>query len=778
MRGADLKSASGLRPLSAFVVISGVVLAVVLRVSFLVLASDVSALELSVAKERGVEPAYAIEDRNGVPLAVFLDRLELEMSPRSMWQAHTPDYMAQVIADALGPSFEAEDLLERMLPDAVDGLIEVDAWRLDGDAAGRLDEWIRGDGKWSREASEPVPGIGLRVLAPDSQAGQADESTVEYHLVWAPDIVLSADTRASHGKARGPLRWSRDLADAIGETVLGPLGEDAGDEERRQRRDRVWRALMPSRWCCAATGVPPDRALPLSDLLGAEAVERHQMKLVSSRERQYPAGELDVLGRWGFVDDGQTAPEAYSGLERLCDQLLAGDEWSWIDLSPGSYDYRREKPARLALRPYFLGRSEATPPPRVGVTLDIGLQRMVRERLETVMEEHRPAVALAICVDVESGAVLAVDGIYRYPMAAFPPLKHQFMPGSTFKVLTMATALEAGVVHASEEFEVGTGRWELRIDGGSRTISEAEGSRHGRLRAEECLAYSVNAGLVQIGLRIDSGFFHETLKNLEYGEFPRVGLGGEEPGLVPSLPWKRRFSHASVSFGYEILTTLWQHMQGLCTVVRGGAFKALRIAGSVDFDGRRYDLERGTERVVFSQETCDTVRGMMELGASVGTGKDHNRDDILMGTKTGTAERVSTEVCLHVWGRRVEELTEAGLPVTRAEYTRLGGQRVEHGRCHTSSMFVFGRRADTTQPGAERELAVLVVVDEPLGGEHFGSRVAGPAAMDILVEALGITRDGRAPTPEIVPGFAPSFGSIVPSLADSEREQPWNREIR
>jgi cell division protein FtsI/penicillin-binding protein 2 len=771
MRRADLQSASGLRPLSAFVVVSGVVLAVVVRVAVLVLSGDVSARELAVAKEHGVEPAYAIDDRNGVPLAIFLDRLELEMSPRAMWQAHTPDYMAAVIADVLGPPFEDGTLLENMLPDAKNGIIEVGAWRLDESAARRVDAWIRGEGEWERDAPGPVPGIGLR---PVEGADDGDDAP-SYRLTWAPELLLSRETRASHGAGRGPLRWSRHVADAIGDAVLGPLdrsGANAGDEGRRRRRDDVWKALMPSMWCRAAAGVRPDRALPLSDLLATEAVERHQMKLVSARDRQYPAGEFDVLGRWGFVDDGQAQPEACSGLERLCDQLLSGDEWSWIELSPGAYAYRREKPARLALRPYFLGRAEATPPPRVSVTFDVALQRMVRARLEEAMAEHRPAVALAICVEVESGDVLAVDGMYAYPMAAFPPLKHLFMPGSTFKLLTMATALEAGVVHALEEFEVGDGKWALHEDGGTRIISEAEGSKHGRLRAEECLAHSVNAGLVQIGLRIDAGFFHGRLKAMDYGNYPDVGLGGEEPGYVPDLPWKRRFSHASVSYGYEILTTLWQHMQGLCTILRGGRFRELRIARAVDFDGSRYGLDRGAERVVFSRATCDTVRGMMELGARIGTGRDHYRDDIMMGTKTGTAERVASEVCLHVWGRRVEELSEAGRSVTNAEYKRLGGQREEHGTCHTSSMLAFGRL-----PRDDRELAVLVVMDEPRSDEHFGSRVAGPAAMDILVEALGITRGGQLPTPELVPGFAASPLPSGSTLVDSEREQPWNREV-
>ena len=86
---------------------------------------------------------------------------------------------------------------------------------------------------------------------------------------------------------------------------------------------------------------------------------------------------------------------------------------------------------------------------------------------------------------------------------------------------------------------------------------------------------------------------------------------------------------------------------------------------------------------------------MMELGAREGTGKDLYRDDIVMGTKTGTAERVSTEVCLHVYGRAALALREAGQPVPSRLYRELRGQREEHGRCHTSSIIAVGKRPGT-----------------------------------------------------------------------------------
>ncbi len=757
MRTPDLTSESGLRPLSAIVVIAFVVFVVMLRVTYLALGESVGTRKLAVLRETGMKPAYSIEDRRGTPLAVFLERLDLVMSPQSMWQAHTPDYMAVELANQLGPDVHPSELLALMLPDAKDGVIRVDRWEIDAAAAERIDRWIRGEHEWERDAVGSLPGIGFE-LSPGGDP----------QLLWKPVELLSRETRKTFGQTTSPQLWTRKIADSLGSALFGPLDETATDADRKNRRREIWSGLMPTQFCRAALSISPERSLPLSTLLRREGVEPVQMSLASTRAREYPSGDFPVLGQWGFTQDGQLEAEPYGGLESLCDDILSDGAWSWLEPIPGSYDYRRERPARLKLRPYYLGRAEGTGAPAVRVTMDVSLQRFLRRRLERVMVENEPAVAMAIAVDLASGEVLAADGIHTYGMAAFAPVKHQFMPGSTFKLVTMATALDAGVVQPSDTFQVDNGEWVLWVDGKSRVIHEAEGSKHGLITAEEGLAYSVNAALVQIGLKIPAELFSDRLKSLGYGQRVDANLGGEESGLVPQLPWSRRFAHASVCYGYEISTTLWQHMQALTTILRGGVYKPLRIADSVVHDGQRYPLEKSEPIRVFESETCRTVRGMMELGAREGTGRDLYRDDIVMGTKTGTAERVKTEVCLHVFGRAAAALREAGKPVPNSLYRQLRGVREEHSRCHTSSIVAVGKL-----PGDDREVAVFVVVDEPRVGGHFGSKVAGPAAMDILVEALGITRGGTETKRDLLPGFAASIVDPGPRMSDEAREQPW-----
>ena len=98
--GETLASASGLRPMSAFVVIGVVLVAVAVRTT--VVAANGEGLPTEEPRiERGYDPAYTIVDREGRELSRFVTRFDLELSPRAMWQQHTPERMAARLADVL-----------------------------------------------------------------------------------------------------------------------------------------------------------------------------------------------------------------------------------------------------------------------------------------------------------------------------------------------------------------------------------------------------------------------------------------------------------------------------------------------------------------------------------------------------------------------------------------------------------------------------------------------------------------------------------------------------
>ena len=114
MRGS-FSSASGLRPVSAFVVVAVVLALVGGRVTSMALHSD-GPRRPRTQSEEGFSPGCTVVDASGRRLAAFSERYELQISPRAMWQAHTPDRMARVLSEVIGGSPDAETILERMLP--------------------------------------------------------------------------------------------------------------------------------------------------------------------------------------------------------------------------------------------------------------------------------------------------------------------------------------------------------------------------------------------------------------------------------------------------------------------------------------------------------------------------------------------------------------------------------------------------------------------------------------------------------------------------------------
>jgi cell division protein FtsI/penicillin-binding protein 2 len=282
--------------------------------------------------------------------------------------------------------------------------------------------------------------------------------------------------------------------------------------------------------------------------------------------------------------------------------------------------------------------------------------------------------------------------------------------------------------------------------------------------------------MTQVGISVDGAWFHEKLAQLHYGRKPGTELGPESAGLLYKLPWDKRNDQASVSFGHQIEVTLWQHAAALAAVLRGGRWRPLRLLDSVSQEGAGRPLPPApfdpARDQVFSAATSRELRAMMELGARAGTGRPvcAKRDDLRLASKTGTAQKLALEMCQHAYGQAIDRAAQSGRGLTKAEYQALRTRGPAHGgSCYTSSMCLLGSRA-----GVEREVLVLVVVDEPTKGGHFGSSVAGPCALAILDEALGVTRGGQPALAAIASEFSPD----CELSAETPWEQPWREALR
>lgn len=597
-------------------------------------------------------------------------------------------------------------------------------------------------------------------------------------------------------------------------------------ERVERLRDVVWAELMPARFRVLARGVDPDTAHRLRAMMRDEAISPWQMKLEPRTERRHPTrpgtrpaapsvsssvpavasadDAFTLLGHWGVLDEGRATDRAerdrerrphvfpwetaadpfaayreslvverrpWSGIELLCQTELENGPWSTLAAPAAVRTYgrrvrhlARDRAKRFegGVPNYFESLVEASETPRVEVTLDAELQEIMHAELGVLMERHRPALAMGIAVDVESGDVLALDARSLYGYSGYAPLLHEFTPGSTFKAVIMALALDAGHVTPEESLETFAPRGVKVTEGRySRIIREAQGApKEPRITAAQGLAHSVNAVLVQVALRFSAAELRGRLVELGYGQTPGAGLGPERDGFLRDLDrgtWSRANTHASVGFGHEVSVTLWQHAAGLATILRGGERRPLRLIRALERDGLRYERPLEDGQRVLSERACADVRAMLAMGAEVGTGHRVAHPELhpefeWIGSKTGTTEKVETEPCVHL---ELEALAEAAMgrrTWNKAERKKLLSQPPRHRRprCYTSSMMAAARGE---RDGETRQILVLVVADDPTGEDHFGSRVSGRTAVAVLRQAFGLPRahgdedeGARAPT--------------------------------
>jgi cell division protein FtsI/penicillin-binding protein 2 len=607
-------------------------------------------------------------------------------------------------------------------------------------------------------------------------------------------------------------------------------------DKRAYLANAIWAELCPTTYRSLAKGVEPNVAHGVAELLRSETVSPWQVQLLPSMRRFQPVredplkmtamgegapGTLDpfaVLGHWGVLgkEDAQAqalrdrdksphllswdAPgdpvqarasdlarqwKPWSGLERLCQTILedSGVAESW-DQYTRTYTVRNRRLARdrrvrwpdREVPDYYQDASLADAPLELHTTLDAQLQFELHAELLRTMERFDPALAMGICVDVETGRVLAVDGVQAYPGGRFLPTQHVFTPGSTFKAVIMAAALDRGVVAPDSLFKTFYPSGIVVREGRShRTIREAEGAPDAaEIEARQGLAQSVNAVLVQIGLRLEAADLRGLLVKMGYGSKPGVGLGSEGVGYLPKLKkgtWSRVHTHASITFGHELGVTLWQHAQGLATLARGGEFLPLSLVDSVNQGENFHEFDRGGPQRVLSAKACEQVLEMMEIGAQTGTGRRVASPTIcpefeFLGTKTGTTEKVKSEVCIHVELQHAADHRAANTACSRACYKSLKGKRNHKGlreTCYTSSMCAVGR---LTEDGPT--LLTLIVVEDARSKKKFGADVAGSSAILLLRRALGLSAETGRDLTLSVPQ--------LPAHAFGEYDLPWLEE--
>ncbi|MBF0171348.1 MAG: penicillin-binding protein 2 [Nitrospinae bacterium] len=353
--------------------------------------------------------------------------------------------------------------------------------------------------------------------------------------------------------------------------------------------------------------------------------------------------------------------------------------------------------------------AEEAQPADLVLTLDERIQYITETALARQVAATGAKRGVAIVMDPYTGRIVAIGEQPKFNGNNFGAYSNQWWrsmavsgvvePGSTFKLITVAAALEEGLVAPDETIDCEMGRYQV----GRHTFKEAKQKRYGLMTVQEVLEKSSNIGAIKIAERLGPDKLAEYLARFGFGEKTGVDLPGEATGLLrPVKKWSAT-SLPSISFGQEVGVTPLQLTSAVAAVANGGWLMRPRLAlgfarGKTLVD----EIKPQAIRRVISARTAAQLTGMMRTVVADGTGGAAKVEGFAVAGKTGTAQKID--------------------PAT-------GGYSEEKFLSSFAGFF----------PADRPRLVIVVMIDEPKG-VSWGGAVAGPVFSEIADRAARILR--------------------------------------
>jgi cell division protein FtsI (penicillin-binding protein 3) len=363
-------------------------------------------------------------------------------------------------------------------------------------------------------------------------------------------------------------------------------------------------------------------------------------------------------------------------------------------------------------------------------TIDRKVQFFVERELRAVAEKTHAAGVSIIVMDPNSGAILANANWPTYSpnrytdfptanWATNPSVAMTYEPGSTFKPVTVAAALEEGLATPDERIFCGNGS--IVVHG--RTIKDHD--PYGWLTVSEIVQNSSNVGAIILGQRVGADTLKSYIDRFGFGQKTAIDLPYEEAGVVHKVEDWGKTSIASISMGHELTVTPMQIAVMISTIANGGIRYKPYLVQKIDDPRRGITEIKPSGTRVIATTTAQQLREMLEDVVTDGTAKTSRLEGYRAAGKTGTAQKVDT--------------------VNRRYFQNK----------YVSSFAGF-------VPVSNPKLAIVVVIDDPKG-QHYGGMIAAPVFKRIAEQALR----AMSVFPDI-PDYAPRY-TVTP-----ERTKPKN----
>jgi len=427
--------------------------------------------------------------------------------------------------------------------------------------------------------------------------------------------------------------------------------------------------------------------------------------LEEDSKRYYPMGAFaaQLLGLTTIDGVGQ------SGLEKSLDEYLSGTDGSILTEIDG-----RGRSLGGGDLQYIPAQDGAS----VTLTIDASIQAFAEQAAREAMTVNRAKSVRVLVMDPKTGEILAMvmkpdydpNDPPRDDVKALTELMRNtiiadaYEPGSTFKVITTAIALETGVTRTSEGFYCS----------GSTTVEGGRircwGEPHGAQTMAQALENSCNPVFVELGLRIGAQRFYDYLDLFGFGKKTGVDIPGEGSGILIKREKVKRVDMARIGFGQSVAVTALQLLSAASSVVNGGSLVTPHVISTItDAQGSvLFEADNTAVRSTISPETSAQMRTLLEGVVENGGGRNARVEGYRIGGKTGTAQ-------VYIDG-------------------------VVSRETHIGSFMGFA-------PMDDPQIAVLFIVDQAEKRPDYGSVTAAPFAKDILLKSLnylGIWAEGTA----------------------------------
>lgn len=363
--------------------------------------------------------------------------------------------------------------------------------------------------------------------------------------------------------------------------------------------------------------------------------------LVKEAKRYYPNGNMlsHTLGYVGIDNQG------LSGLELQYDKYLTGKN--------GAIKYFSDAHGnKINLTDVYVAPTSGM---NINLTIDIDIQKSLEREMDNIVDMFEPEMALAIVVNPKTGEILGMsstpdfdpNNYKNYDSAVLSrnlPIWSSYEPGSTFKIMTMASSVEEKVIDIFNDHFYDSGK--VNVDGSILKCWKSQG--HGDQTFLEVLQNSCNPGFVKLGQLLGKKRLFSYIDKFGFGEKTGVDLNGEGKGILFPLKRVGNVELATSAFGQGISVTPIQQVMAVSAVVNGGYLYTPYVVKNISDNTNTVvkEYSKTLKRKVISGETSAIMRLALESVVAKGGGKSAFIEGYRIGGKTGTAQKSENGVYL------------------------------------------------------------------------------------------------------------------------------------